>query len=82
MIKERDLSTIRPGMLIKEKRIAFIRREAHNPPNTCRFMIMFKFIAKIMIHHQAAFSPKSPDGSLRSVVNSGHQIFHAASRFS
>ena len=27
-------------------------------------MIVLRFIAKIMIHHQAAFSPKSPDGNL------------------
>src|SRR5450756_1879425 len=50
-------------MLMNENRIAFIRRETQEPPKTRRFMIVFKFIAKIMIHHQAAFSPKSPDGS-------------------
>ena len=48
---------------MNENRIAFIRREAQEPPKTKRFMIVLKFIAKIMIHHQAAFSPKSPDGS-------------------
>ena len=63
MISSRDLSTIRPGMVINENRIAFIRREAHDPPNMSRFMIVLQFIANIMIHHQAAFSPKSPDGS-------------------
>lgn len=58
-----DLSTILPGMLISENRIAFIRRDAQDPPKTKRFMIVLRFIDNIMIHHRAAFSPKSPDGS-------------------
>jgi hypothetical protein len=39
-------------MLINPNRIAFIRRDAQEPPNTNRFMIVLRFIARIMIHHQ------------------------------
>ncbi|HBJ75396.1 MAG TPA: hypothetical protein DDY86_07810 [Syntrophaceae bacterium] len=38
-------SMIRPGMLINENRIAFIRRDAQGPPNTSRFMI-------VLVHRQ------------------------------
>ena len=48
---------------MNENRIAFMRRDAQDPPKTRRFMMVFKFIAKIVIHHQAAFSPKSLDDS-------------------
>ena len=63
MINLRERLTIRPGILMNENRIAFMRRNTQDPPKTRHFMIVLRFIANIMIHQQAAFSPKSPDGN-------------------
>ena len=58
---------------MKENRIAFIRLGTQDFPKASRFMALLRFIANIMIHlsactaqagHQAAFSPKSSEGSL------------------
>jgi len=50
------------GMLINPNRTAFMRRLTHDSPNTKFFIAAFRFRDKIMIHHQAAFPPKSPLG--------------------
>jgi len=54
------------GMVINEYRIAFIRRDTHDPPKPRRFMIVLRFIARIMIHHQASILSKVPRRQLPS----------------
>src|SRR5659263_646924 len=65
MINSRERSTIRPGMLMNEKRIAFIRLGAQDFPKATCFMMLLRFIANIMIHHHAAFSPNHPMATCR-----------------
>jgi hypothetical protein len=41
--------------------MAFIRLLLHDSPSAAIFIIAFRLCAIIIIHHQAAFSPKSPE---------------------
>ena len=54
----------RPGTLISQKRIAFLRRFTQISPNTRRFIAEFRLNGRIMICHQAALAPNNPEGSL------------------
>src|SRR3972149_1318969 len=62
-ISRLEWSSTRPGKLINEKRIAFMRLDTQLSPSTKRFIASLRFNVSIIIHHHAAFSPKSPDGS-------------------
>ena len=64
IIKLRERVITRPGRLIKENRTAFILFDNQAPSIDSFFIITFRLSANIMIHHYAAFSPKSSDGSL------------------
>jgi hypothetical protein len=48
---------------MNENRIAFIRLLLQDSPSAILFIIAFRLCASIMIHHHAAFSPKSPEGN-------------------
>ena len=63
IIISRAPSTIRPGRLMRKKRIAFILFTVHESLSTSCFIAELRFMARTIIHHQAAFSPKSEEGS-------------------
>jgi len=63
IIRPRERSTIRPGNLMNENRIAFIRLLLQDSPSAILFIIAFRLYASIMIHHHVAFSQKSPEGN-------------------
>ena len=46
---------------MREKRIAFILFIAHDSCNISRFIAVLRLKARIMIHHQAALTPKRAD---------------------
>jgi hypothetical protein len=48
---------------MRPKRIAYIRFFIHDSPSTSFFMRELRLYASTMINHQAAFSPKSPEGN-------------------
>lgn len=48
-----------PGILITENRMAFIRFVFMQEGKAKFFIIAFRFKAMIIIHHQAALTPKS-----------------------
>ncbi len=54
---------ILPGIFIIENLILFIRIFIMDGSNAKFFIIAFKFRVMIIIHHHAAFSPKSAEGS-------------------
>src|SRR5690625_3294499 len=61
-INWRAWRTTRPGRLIRWKRTAFIRLVSQADPRTSRFIAALRLWARIMIAHQAALAPNSPDG--------------------
>ena len=62
-IKLRERLIILPGIFIIENRIRFILVASMDGSKAIFFIITFRFRANIMIHHHAAFSPKSAEGS-------------------
>ena len=52
-----------PRQVDEGERIAFILLVTHDPPSASSFIAALRLKARIMIPHQAAFSPKSEEGS-------------------
>lgn len=62
--KRLALCSTRPATLIKPKRMALSRLEAHSMGSTRCFMMEFRLKARTAICHQAALAPNLAEGSL------------------